>query len=139
MSVKISRREFWEALLYAFNEEDTRSLCSMALGMEYDDLPGDGLAAKQRELIAYFERRERNGELISAVSRERPRLLTLDTGRLGPLLGVPGEFPDPVDRVSFHTEMARREVRGEVANRAVLVALVALVFLELARIGILVF
>ena len=139
MTIKISRREFYEAVLHAFDEQETRALCSMVLGVDYDDLRGEGLAAKQRELIAYFERRDRNGELVGAVAVQRPNILSLDTGRLGPLLGVPGEFPDPVDRISFHTEMAQREVRGEVASRLVLVALVVLVFLEIVRISILVF
>ena len=125
MTVKISRREFYEAISDAFNEEELRTLCSIKLGINYDDLPGDGLAAKLRELITYFERRDRNGELIGAVSTQRPHLLSLDTGRLGPLFRVPGEIPDPADRESFHTEMARRNIRGEVRGKVALMILAA--------------
>jgi hypothetical protein len=134
VSVTVSRQEFYEALLSAFDEQETRTLCSIRLGIDYDNLPGEGLAAKHRELIAYFERRDRNGELIGAVSAQRPRLLKLDTSRLGPLLRVNGDIPDPArDRDSFYTAMAQRSVVGECQHKLTLVAVLVLVLVELLR------
>jgi class 3 adenylate cyclase/tetratricopeptide (TPR) repeat protein len=47
-----------------FDEGELRTLC-FDLGVEYEDLPAMGQANKARELVAYFERRDRIPELIS--------------------------------------------------------------------------
>jgi class 3 adenylate cyclase/tetratricopeptide (TPR) repeat protein len=47
-----------------FDEDELRTLC-FDLGVEYEDLPAMGQANKARELVAYFERRDRIPELIS--------------------------------------------------------------------------
>lgn len=130
MKIAISRRDFYEALLRSFDKDETRTLCSIVLGIDYDDLAGESLAAKQRELIAYFERRDRNGELIGAVVTQRPNLLTLDTGRLGPLFRVAGQVPDPMDRLSFHTEMARREIHNEIRSKGALTLLISVMIAQ---------
>ena len=114
MKIAISRRDFYEALLRSFDKDETETLCSMVLGIDYDDLAGRGLAAKQRELIAFFERRDRNGELIGAVVAQRPRTVEFATGRLGPLLRVNKEMPDPAHHPnSFFTELGRRIISAE--------------------------
>lgn len=44
------------------------------LGLEYDALAGSGKSAKIIELITYFERRGRYGELVQAAQAARPEL-----------------------------------------------------------------
>ncbi|MCP4666470.1 MAG: hypothetical protein GY849_08880, partial [Deltaproteobacteria bacterium] len=44
----------------------------MELGVDYDSLPGEGKAAKARELMLYLARRRRLAELLKTISRERP-------------------------------------------------------------------
>lgn len=54
-----------------FNESELRDLC-FDLGLDYDDLPGAGKKDKARELVAYYHRRGRIGELVQACLRRRP-------------------------------------------------------------------
>ncbi len=134
MTIVISRHEFYKSLLRAFDEEETRTLCSMVLNIHYDDLPGEGLAAKQRELIAYFERRDQNGELISAVTTQRPKVIKFATGRLGPILGVDNTIPDPAeDETTFFTEIGRRTMTVELQHKITALALLTLVIIELLK------
>ncbi len=42
------------------------------LGVRYDDLPAEGQQAKARELVAYLERRERLGQVVSYLVQHRP-------------------------------------------------------------------
>ncbi|MCA9973585.1 MAG: hypothetical protein KC425_25405, partial [Anaerolineales bacterium] len=58
-----------------FNEQETRTL-SFELGIDYDDLGGQGLKANLRELINYLNRRGRLEELVERVRRQRPHLPT---------------------------------------------------------------
>ncbi len=60
-----------EILTQRFNESDLRTL-SFDLGVDYDDLPAIGKADKARELVAYFERRNRIRELLTTGQRLRP-------------------------------------------------------------------
>ena len=60
-----------QALDARFNEDELRALCS-ELGMDYDDLPGRGQAAKARELVADLTRHARVAELVAAGERLRP-------------------------------------------------------------------
>jgi hypothetical protein len=55
-----------------FDLGELKSLC-FDLDIEYDSLPGDGKAAKSRELVAYFIRRGRQRDLIDKVKELRPR------------------------------------------------------------------
>lgn len=64
------RRLLRKALCHRFSLEELRDLC-FDLHVEYDSLPGEGMAAKARELVAFFERRRELGRLVSAVRRER--------------------------------------------------------------------
>jgi len=54
-----------------FSREDLRTLC-FDLGGEYDDLPGEGRAAKARELLTHVARRDRLADLVAAAKRLRP-------------------------------------------------------------------
>lgn len=51
-----------------------RSLC-FDLGVDFDSLPGQGKADKARELVGYLERRNRVGDLLCSVARQRPDIL----------------------------------------------------------------
>ena len=54
-----------------FNDNELRDLC-FDLGVDYESLPGEGKAARARELVAYFQRRNRLAELEAACLRLRP-------------------------------------------------------------------
>jgi hypothetical protein len=54
-----------------FDEGELRTLCFDS-GMDYDSLPGTGKADKARELVAYFERRERIPDLVRIGKQLRP-------------------------------------------------------------------
>jgi hypothetical protein len=55
----------------SFDESELRTLC-FDLGVNYDDLPGEGKSSKARELISYLERRGRIRELVDYATRVRP-------------------------------------------------------------------
>jgi hypothetical protein len=56
-----------------FSQGDIESLC-FDLGIDFDSLPGQGKAAKIRELIAFCQRRGRDEELVAKVRAERPQV-----------------------------------------------------------------
>jgi len=60
-----------EILATRFNESELRTLC-FDLDVEYDDLPGEGISDKARELVAYLERHGRISELVTIVQQKRP-------------------------------------------------------------------
>ena len=56
-----------------FNLDGLRNLC-FDMGIQYENLPGDALGAKARELILFCERHLRIGELIETGREARPEL-----------------------------------------------------------------
>ena len=60
-----------QILATRFDEGELRTLC-FDLGINYDDLPGQGNANKARELIAYLDRHGRISELVSIGKQLRP-------------------------------------------------------------------
>ena len=62
-----------------YDAEEFRTLC-FDLGVSYDELRGEGLSARVRELVLYLGRRERFEPLLQRLSRERPDSFDLDTG-----------------------------------------------------------
>ena len=60
-----------EAIDKHFNLEELRTLCD-DIGVDFDNLGGEGKEAKARELIAYLERRGELERLIDAIRRQRP-------------------------------------------------------------------
>lgn len=54
-----------------FNDEELRTFCQN-LGVEYDDLPGQGRANKARELVAYMDRRGQLDELEQKLKEYEP-------------------------------------------------------------------
>lgn len=62
-----------ENLVEYFSKEELRTFC-VDLQVDYEELPGEGTQAKARELIAYFDRRERIPELIGECTKLRPHI-----------------------------------------------------------------
>lgn len=60
-----------QALFTRFSQPELRTLC-FDLGVDYDDLPGEGKSNKARELVTYMRRRDRLDDLAEAVQRARP-------------------------------------------------------------------
>jgi len=58
-------------LIDQFNEAELKMCCS-ELGVEYEDLGGNGRADNARELVAYLLRQNRLPELTAYIERERP-------------------------------------------------------------------
>jgi len=56
-----------------FDLEDLKTLC-FKLGVDYDDLGGEGQIGKARELIRYLQKRGRLDALVMAIAQERPHL-----------------------------------------------------------------
>ena len=65
------RSRLRQLLAERFSEGELRTLC-FDLGIEYDDLPGEGRADRARELVAYLERRDRISDLKEIGERMRP-------------------------------------------------------------------
>ena len=55
----------------SYDRPEFRTLC-FDLGVDYDSLPGDGKADKERELIEHLERRGRVQEFVELGQRLRP-------------------------------------------------------------------
>lgn len=60
-----------EILAKRFDAEELRTLC-FELGIDYDDLKGEGKRGKARELVALLERRGRIAELVAIGKQLRP-------------------------------------------------------------------
>ncbi|MFZ0546078.1 MAG: hypothetical protein WAM60_11600 [Candidatus Promineifilaceae bacterium] len=56
-----------------FNESELQDLC-FRLGVDYENLGGQGKAARVQSLVGYLHRRERIGELIEVCREMRPGL-----------------------------------------------------------------
>jgi hypothetical protein len=88
-------RALREALDQTFSKDELRTLC-VDLGIDYEDIPGDGKDSLVRELVAYVERRGRLPELIAYVQRARPHLnLMLPESRPEPLVLAPPPAKPP--------------------------------------------
>jgi hypothetical protein len=60
-----------EVLTARFSKEELQTLC-FHLGIDYDDLAGEGKAARARELVVYLEQRRRIPDLLRHGRRLRP-------------------------------------------------------------------
>lgn len=63
--------ELRQVLAVRFSEEELRTLC-FDLGVNYDDLQGEGKAGKARELVAFLDRHGRIPELLEIGRQLRP-------------------------------------------------------------------
>lgn len=60
-----------QILATRFDDEELRTL-SFDLGLDYDSLRGEGKANKAREVVDYFNRRNRIPDLVKAIEEQRP-------------------------------------------------------------------
>ena len=65
------RSEMRRILSERFNEEELRTL-AFDFGCDYDDLPGQGKAAKARDFVAYCERRGSIRDILIIGKQQRP-------------------------------------------------------------------
>jgi hypothetical protein len=65
------RIELYRILIERFSDGELRTLC-FGLGVDYENLPGEGKADKARELIAYLERRRNITQLVEIGKQLRP-------------------------------------------------------------------
>ena len=56
-----------------FDDNEIRDIC-FQLGVDYEDLPGQGKGAKARDLVQFMERRDRLDELVRKVRQVRPHI-----------------------------------------------------------------
>ncbi|WP_420630783.1 hypothetical protein [Candidatus Leptofilum sp.] len=69
-----ARTEIFQLMRKHLSLEDIKSICFM-LGNNYDDLSGDGLSGKVRELILNAERQGQLKNLIATLSKYRPHVI----------------------------------------------------------------
>lgn len=70
-SVK-ERASLFETLRSLFSLDDLKQLCFLYQLAQYEDLKGETISEKARELIQHCERREQLDRLVSIIKRERP-------------------------------------------------------------------
>lgn len=99
--MEFERDELLKALTAFFNEEELRTLC-FGLGVQYDDLSGEGLEGKSRELIAYSERHGGVVELIDRIVELRPNAY----------------WRDKLARIGAHTHNRTQEIPTAVVRAA---------------------
>ncbi len=110
----MDRARLRQILTQYFDAGELRTLC-FDLGVDYDDLPGEGKANKARELISYLERRDRVHGLIELVRRRRPNIPWEETPE------ATGEEADSFQGASFEqlqaeVESLRRQLAEEEGN-----------------------
>ena len=64
--------KLYQQIIACFNRSELQNLCLFGLGIPYESLPGDGLADKTRELIAYCLRHGRFPVLLEYCQQHRP-------------------------------------------------------------------
>jgi WD40 repeat protein len=96
---QINLSQLRQQIVAAFDEEELRTLYFEA-GVGYDEVPGQGTAAKARELVQYFQRQRDLAPLLAAVRAARPQL---DWGRL--LAVRPGDDASPFKGLRYFDEV----------------------------------
>ena len=66
-----TRATFHDQMAHVFNLDDVRQIC-FDLKVNYEDLPGDTLTDKCRELYLFMEKRGDVHRLVEICQRERP-------------------------------------------------------------------
>lgn len=65
------QRHLHTGLMTSYSFEELKTVC-FGLGLDFDNLPGDGKEAKARELLLYLKRRNMLPALIEYCSHDRP-------------------------------------------------------------------
>ena len=101
----MNRTELLDILKTKFNDQELRELC-FTLSVDYESLPGEGKAAKARELLLLCERTDRAPELEREVLRLRPQTANSNSNAAQPtrlqlsqpdfdqLVGILSQQPD---------------------------------------------
>jgi nucleoside phosphorylase len=105
-----------DLLTAQFNIEELQDLC-VDLGIDYENLSGQGKGGKARELIAYAQRRNRMDDLIARARALRPQA---EWQRVGVAVA-----PVPAKPSSKHSEPAARQ-SGNAVDQADFVIITAL-------------
>ena len=63
--------QIYQQIYENFDLTELKLLCD-GLGINYEDIPGDRISIKVRELLRYVAARERQADLIAALRKERP-------------------------------------------------------------------
>ena len=71
---EINLKTLRDALDNSYSDGELRDLC-LELNLDYEDLPGEGQAAKARELVLFCKRRGLLAALVERVMRDRPHVL----------------------------------------------------------------
>jgi hypothetical protein len=100
--MKETRFELYCRLVERFNEGELRTLC-FRLGIDYDDLIGEGKSDKARELIAYLERRASLSRLMEVGKQLRPDISwdvasKVDSPDIGAILDSYLQSHPPLDK-----------------------------------------
>lgn len=92
-TIQETRFELYKILVGRFDDEELRTLC-FALGLDYDNLRGDGKSGKARELITYLERRNEIPQLVEIGEQLRSDISWPNAmGEIGPSEGFSFEQP----------------------------------------------
>jgi hypothetical protein len=86
-------------LVSYFSDSELRDLC-FDLGIDYESLPGEGKAARARELVAYCQRHGRLPDLENTCRRLRPNAFKDgQAASAGPTPAAPGAEGQPAGTV----------------------------------------
>jgi uncharacterized protein (TIGR00725 family) len=92
-TIQETRFKLYKIIADRFNAEELRTLC-FALGIDYDNLQGDGKSGKARELITYLERRNEITQLVEIGKQLRPDISWPSAIRAtGTIEGISPEHP----------------------------------------------
>lgn len=83
--MEINQLQLHEVINRQFSFDEFQVLCS-ELKIDIDNLPGEGIDAKTRELIAFMERNNRFNELVDKIRRARP--LAFDQLKTDSMMGI---------------------------------------------------
>jgi hypothetical protein len=100
-----------ESLVSHFDLEEFRTLC-FDLGVNYDDLRGEGITAKARELVALLDRSGQISDLIEHCAKRRPNVNWKEIA-----LSAPGPVKPESDKPLriFQVQMADRHAeKGQI-------------------------
>jgi hypothetical protein len=127
MGTRGVRAELRRLLVERFDEEDLRTLC-FGLEVSYDRLPGRGMAAKARELVAHLDSRRQLADLIRVGHELRPDVAWPEVGEATEAApGLGAEHARPSSPRSFPRSLVALSMAIAVVVAGIVVAWRALV------------